>query len=115
MGPDLNRVGRQRSLPYLRESVVSPNADLTPGYATIKVVTREGKEVVGVQRTIDNFSVQLMDAGENFYSFFRTDVESVRREFRSLMPEDYGRRFSPTELNDLFAYLISLRGEEKRR
>ena len=37
IGPDLTRAGRQRSLAYLRESIVTPDADITPGFATISV------------------------------------------------------------------------------
>ena len=102
-----------RSLAYLRESVISPNSDLTPGFYTITVITKEGKKIVGVQRGFDNFSVQLMDAAENLHSFLRSDVQSVSREFRSLMPENYSRVFNETELNDLLKYLASLRGESK--
>lgn len=112
MGPDLTRVGRRRSLAYLRESVVNPNADLTPGYPTISVVTRNGKQIVGVQRGFDNFSVQLMDVGEKFHSFSRSEVRSVKREFKSLMPDNYRRLFTEAELNDLLAYMVSLRGKE---
>src|SRR5436190_1934409 len=85
-GPDLTREGRQRTLEYLRESIVSPNEDLTPGYETVKVVTRDGKTIVGVQKGFDNFSAQLMDTSENFYSFEKDKVASMQREFRSLMP-----------------------------
>jgi len=108
MGPDLTRVGRTRSLKYLRESVVSPNADLTPGYNTVTVVTRDGKKIVGVQRGFDNFSAQLMDARENYYSFLKSDVNSISREFRSLMPDTYSKLFSAAELNDMVAYLSGL-------
>jgi putative heme-binding domain-containing protein len=108
MGPDLTRVGRSRSLRYLRESIVSPDADLTPGYNTITVVMRDGKRVVGVQRGFDNFSAQLMDARENYYSFWKSDVTSVTREFRSLMPAGYGKMLSSSELDDLVAYLAGL-------
>jgi len=108
LGPDLTRAGRTRSLEYLRDSVVNPNADLTPGYATITVVTKDGKKIVGVQRGYDNFSAQLMDAKENYYSFQRSEVASISRDFLSLMPGTYGKLFSPAELNDLVAYLAGL-------
>ncbi len=42
IGPDLSRAGRQRSLAYLRESVLTPDADVTDGYATVSVMTRAG-------------------------------------------------------------------------
>jgi len=108
MGPDLTRVGRSRSVQYLRESVVSPNADLTPGYNTITVITRDGKKIVGVQRGFDNFSAQLMDAKENYYSYLKSDVNSINREFRSLMPDGYGKMLTKAELDDVVAYLSRL-------
>src|SRR5258708_5977649 len=108
MGPDLTRIGRTRSLKYLRDSVISPDADLTPGYNTITVVTRAGKKIVGVQRGFDNFSAQLMDAQENYYSFLKSEASSVKREFRSLMPDGYGKLFTKAELDDLVAYLAGL-------
>jgi cytochrome c oxidase cbb3-type subunit 3 len=110
LGPDLTRVGRQRSFAYLRESVVQPDADISPGYETITVVTRDGKKVVGVQRGYDNFSAQLLDMSGKFYSFDRGDVTSIQREFRSVMPGDYEKRFTKTELDDLLAYLTALKG-----
>ena len=110
LGPDLTRAGRQRSAAYLRESVVSPNADITPGYATILVETRDGRKIAGVQKSFDNFSAQLMDVRERIHSFRRSEVASLRREFRSLMPGTYGKMFSPAELDDLVAYLVTLRG-----
>jgi putative heme-binding domain-containing protein len=112
LGPDLTRVGRQRSLAYLRESVVAPSADLTAGYFTVTVVTMDGKSITGVQRGYDNFSAQLVDLAEKFYSFQRSEVRSMKREYRSLMPDGYERVFSATEMDDLLAYLVSLRGVE---
>jgi putative heme-binding domain-containing protein len=112
LGPELSRVGRLRSLAYLRASVSDPNADLTPGYNTIVAVTREGQKLVGVERNFDNFYTQFMDSSEKLHSYRKADLASVKREFRTLMPDNYNRLFNQTELNDLLAYLVSLRGEE---
>lgn len=113
LGPDLTAVGRKRSLAYLKQSILDPNADVTPGYNTLTVVTRDGKTIVGVQRGYDDFSAQLMDPAENFRSFEKSDVTSVKREIRSLMPAIYQNLFSEKELNDLLAYLQSLRGSRE--
>jgi putative heme-binding domain-containing protein len=109
IGPDLTRAGRQRSLQYLRSSILTPDSDITAGYGTVKVVLKDGKVISGVERSIDNFSVQLIDLTGQYYSFVREDVTSMAREPRSLMPS-YGKLFTPSEMNDLLAYLISLRG-----
>ena len=109
VGPELTLAGRRRSLAYLRDSITDPNKDITPGYYTIVVETSDGKRITGVQRGLDNFSAQLMDAKETYYSFWKTGVKSMKREFRSLMPA-YDKTFSPGELDDVVAYLYSLRG-----
>jgi putative heme-binding domain-containing protein len=110
LGPDLTRVGRQRSIAYLRTSILKPDADLTPGYATITVVTRDGKKIMGVERNFDNFSAQFVDLSGKYYSFQTEEVTSMKRESRSLMPATYGKLLNETEVNNLLAYLSSLRG-----
>jgi len=110
IGPDLSRVGRQRSLAYIRTAIVKPDADLTPGYSTVTVVTRDGKTIVGIEKSYDNFSAQFTDLSGKYYSFLREDVSSMKREPRSLMPSSYGTALSEREINDLIAYMISLRG-----
>lgn len=110
LGPDLTRVGRQRSIAYLTASLLRPDADVTTGYATVTVVTRDGKKIVGIERNFDNFSAQFVDLSGEYYSFLREDVTSMTREPRSLMPSTYGKLLNETEVNDLVAYLSSLRG-----
>jgi alcohol dehydrogenase (cytochrome c) len=115
IGPDLSRVGRQRSLEYLRESVAAPNADVTPGFATIVVVTRAGNKITGVERSFDNFSARLVDLAGQVHAFQKDDVASMKRESRSLMPDTYGKLFSATEMDDLLAYLARFDGAEASR
>jgi cytochrome c oxidase cbb3-type subunit 3 len=110
IGPNLTRSGRQRSLTYLRESVVSPDADITPDYATITVMTRDGRKIVGVEKGFDNFWAALTDMSGRYYSFQRDEVSSITREYRSLMPSNYGRLFNDRELENLVAFLASLNG-----
>src|SRR5258708_1387838 len=112
IGPDLTRAGKQRSLAYLRESIVSPDTDLTPGFATVVVVTRDGTKITGVEKGYDNFSARLIDLSGRYYSFLKDNVRSMEIEYRSLMPSNYGRMFNPHELDDLLAYVASLGGEQ---
>jgi len=115
MGPELSRIGLQRSVEYLREAILEPSKEILPGWATIVVIKPDGRKVVGVERGFDNFSAQLVDTAGTYYSFQKGDVTSISREMRSLMPEDYGRLLKPAEIDDLLAYLVSLRGTEASR
>lgn len=111
MGPDLTRVGRKRSLPYLRQSILNPNADLTPGFYKITVVTSDGRKITGVQKGFDNFSAQLITTDGRILSYQRSAITSAEREYVSMMP--VYKNFNESELNDLIAYLVSLRGEQQ--
>ncbi len=54
-----------------------------------------------------------MDSAENFHSFEKNEVASMKREIRSLMPANYRSLFGEKDLNDLLAYLASLRGSRE--
>jgi len=55
-----------------------------------------------------------MDSSDNYYSFLKRDVSSIQAESRSVMPNSYGRLFTPAELDDLLAYLVSLGARETK-
>jgi putative heme-binding domain-containing protein len=110
-GPDLTRIGAARSLEYLRESLLAPSADILQEYEGVTVVTGEGKQVTGIRVNEDNFTVQLRDASQQFRMFVKNEVSQVKHEAKSLMPA-YGS-LPPADLQDLLAYLGSLRGSIK--
>jgi putative heme-binding domain-containing protein len=112
IGPSLSRVGRQRSLEFLRQKMVKPASAITPGYTTVAVTLRDGKMLRGIEKGFDDFSVQLLDANKKYYSFRKGEVLSFKREDKSLMPADYGQKLSSSELTDVLAYLASLRGDQ---
>jgi putative heme-binding domain-containing protein len=114
MGPDLTNTGRLRSFSYLEESLAEPNKALTPGYNTITVTKKDGSKITGVQRGYDAFSAQLIDVSEKFHSYFRDDVRSITREFKSMMPS-YKDKLTRTETDDLLAYLAGLGRETGER
>jgi cytochrome c oxidase cbb3-type subunit 3 len=110
-GPDLSRVGAARSADYLRDSLLKPSADIPDEFQGVTVVTRDGKRITGVRVNEDTFSVQLRDPGQNFKMFQKSAVKEVIAETKSLMPAYTS--LSPDDLQNLLAYLDSLRGDTK--
>lgn len=108
-GPELTKIGRRRSLGYLRQSLVDPNADLTTGFYKITAYPPGGRAIAGVQRGYDNFSCQLMTTDGELHSFPRDETTRCEREFASIMPSY--KAMSESERNDLLVYMMSLRGE----
>lgn len=108
VGPELSGIGRQRNAVHLRESLVSPSADIARGFDGVTVVLADGHTLRGLERVLDDFSVVLQDFSGKIYSFDRVSLRSVTRDSQSLMPS-YGQILSPTELDDVLAYLVTLR------
>jgi putative heme-binding domain-containing protein len=117
-GPDLARAGGFgcRGGPQnLKKSIVDPDADITQGFAVITVVTRDNKKITGLQRWLDNFSTRLVDESGVEHTFLRSEVVSINREMRTLMPTNYGKLFSASELDDVVAYIMKNRNEVNSR
>jgi metallo-beta-lactamase class B len=122
LGPDLSDIGFLRGAAYLKQAVVDPAAALPKGvmqipsrgyaeYLPMRVVTKQGAEVRGIRVNEDAFTVQIRDQAGKFYSLRKADVELLDKQMgKSLMPS-FATRFSGTELDDLVAYLASLRSE----
>jgi cytochrome c oxidase cbb3-type subunit 3 len=108
-GPDLSRIGAGRSSEYIRESILNPSADIPEDYAGVTVITRDGRRITGVRINEDTFTVQLRDSSQNFRMFQKDEVEQVTQETKSLMPPYTA--LAPRELQNLLAYLDSLRGD----
>ncbi len=111
LGPDLSDVGRRRTLHYLEESLVNPDADVSARYRTIRLVTMSSQTVAGIRLNEDDISIQMLDSSGNVRSFLKADIRELRHEKASLMPS-FGPLFSRAELENLLAYLNSLRGVE---
>lgn len=111
LGPDLDDIGRRRGVKYLEESLVNPEADVPISYRAIRVATKDGKTVVGIRLNEDDLSIQLRDTSDNPRSFLKSNIKEIRRDQPSLMPA-YGSILSKKELEDLIAFLSSLRGTQ---
>ncbi len=122
LGPDLSDIGFLRGAPYLKQAVVDPAATLPKGtmqvpargyaeYLPLRVVTKKGDEVRGIRVNEDAFTVQVRDQAGKFYSLRKADLELLEKQTgKSLMPS-FSNRLTPSELDDLVAYLASLRSE----
>lgn len=110
-GPELTTIGAQRSAAYLREAVVEPSATVPEDYVSVRAKTRDGAEIRGLRANEDSFTIQIKDANNRFWSFRKAGLASLQRESQSFMPS-YASKLTPSELDDLVAYMARLRGEK---
>ena len=108
LGPELSTIGWSRSPVHLRASIVDPGGDIEDDFRQVRVAGAGGAPAVGVLLNEDSYSIQLLDMAGRLRSFMKSDVEEIERPQASLMPSFAGRLDDP-ELDDLVAYLSSLR------
>ena len=110
LGPDLSDLGWRRAPAHIRASIAEPSESMADEYRTVEVRTTGGNSVRGVLRNEDRHSIQLFDEFENLRSFAKADLTAVDKPGESLMPP-LGSFFRGRDLDDLVAYLYSLRPE----
>ena len=100
--------GASRSPQHLRESLLNPAADVPRGFAFISAVMRDGRTVTGVRINEDTFSIQLRDEAGMLHSLWKAELREFSKDLKKSPMPSYGARLSPSELDDLVAYLASL-------
>jgi PQQ-dependent dehydrogenase (methanol/ethanol family) len=125
VGADLTTAGRL-SPAALRQKIVDPNAPVrsaaagggrggrgAAGPAVIVVTTLDGREVRGVRRNEDTFSLQMVDTTGRLHFFDKLKLRSVVVLNQSLHPADYGTRLSTGEITNLVTYLRTLQPRDR--
>jgi putative heme-binding domain-containing protein len=123
VGPELTTVGQLRGPNYLRNTILYPGSDLPQSHVFLEtggrleflfvhVVTKDGRTVEGTRVAEDSFHIVLEDAQGKFHSFRKDQLRVLDKEpGKSTMPSMKGK-LSDSQVNDLVAYLASLKGAQ---
>jgi putative heme-binding domain-containing protein len=93
--------------------LVSPEDEVEPRWWTVTVTQADGTVVEGLRMDEDTFTIRLMDQDERLWAFSKTDIRSYDRMENSTMP-NYEETLTAGEIDDLVAYLFSLRKESSQ-
>lgn len=115
LGPDLSSYSQSHSPDRVREAIIDPNRDIDSKNQTVRAVTRDGNELVGLARNEDNFSLQLQTLDGSFHLLMKSDLVELGHDPHSLMPSDYASRLSARDLDDLVSFLVSAGGSPPRQ
>jgi quinoprotein glucose dehydrogenase len=107
VGPNLKSIGAQKDRLYLLESLVNPQAAITPGYGMITLTLNSGDSVAGLFRSEMRGVIELRDSDGKVTKIRAADVKE-RSPVISTMPP-MGLILSKREVRDIVAYLASLR------
>lgn len=107
VGPDLTFVGRSMSRDRLIESILEPSKEVAPMYTAWRILTRDGKERIGLIREAHDSFVTIVDSAGKAERLKRTDIEERVAVRQSIMPDELPHRMSRQEFIDLLAYLMA--------
>ena len=108
-GPDLTSIGAVRGAGSMRETLLDPTGNMLPHNRPLRAVTRGGKVITGRRLNEDTYTVQIFDEQERLMSLDKAELQELTPVADSPMPS-YSGTLSETELADLLAYLVTLRG-----
>ena len=123
LGPDLTGIGSLRPADYIRLELQNPGRNLPKSpvtgiligkwteYLIFRAVPKDGPAVEGMRVSEDTLDIVLEDDKGNFHSLHKADLRSLEKEpGKSFMPSQSS--LSDADLNNLAAYLASLKGAQ---
>jgi cytochrome c oxidase cbb3-type subunit III len=119
IGPELSDIGAQRGASFLRQSLIDPAAARPQrpipyepysyeGYLMVRAQLRGGEEITGLRVNEDAFTIQIRDQ-RGLHSFRKRELERLVHEPGSSLMPSYRDVLKARELDDLVAFLMTLR------
>ena len=108
LGPDLTQIGLTRSREALVTSLRNPSASVPSGFRTVELVGR-GERIEGVVKAEDAFSIQVLTTDGRLLGLRKASLAKIVPRTESLMPAYSSDKLNDKELEDLLAYLGTLR------
>lgn len=112
VGPDLSRIGKDKSREYLLESLVLPNNQIAKGFESAVLLLESGQVATGIVKKEERDLLHLMLSDGSVQIFAKSDIEE-RIPSQSAMPANLIKQLSKSEIRDLVEYLSSLGNDEK--
>ena len=112
LGPELTEIGSRRNSAHLRAAIQNPQSTLPQDFLQVRMVTKDGRVISGVRLNEDIFSIQVRDLKGGVHSFFKEDLKELQRQPGKTPMPSFRGTFSEPELDDLVAFLVSLRGSQ---
>jgi len=125
IGPDLGSIGLTRGPAHLRAALLDPASAIPDSFTVyrrvvfmpdnflqVRVTTREGKSITGLRVDEDAFTIQLRDYSDHLYSFRKDELRELIKDWGMTPMPSYRGVLNDTEIQNVVAYLASLRGPE---
>ena len=108
IAPDLSGYGVGVSQEAIRRAIEEPDSHLQrSGTGVVFLRTTQGQQLLGLLRSEDNFTLVIQTEDGEFHSIAKSNLANVRYTSHSLMPNDFSKRLTSGEIQDLTSFLIT--------
>lgn len=104
VGPELSHIGRRFSREQLAEAILYPSLAVRTGYETWTVIREDGRVANGLLESTGDV-LTLRDNRGQPIRIPRADVQALKRQQISIMPDPAALKLTPQETADLIAVL----------
>jgi putative heme-binding domain-containing protein len=104
VGPELSGIASRPKLALL-EDILNPGKDVSPDFVNFVVVTKQGQVFTGLLAADTPALVRLRGQQGAEETILRTDIEEMRPNQQSLMPEGFEQALTPQDLSHLLDFL----------
>lgn len=108
VGPDISDSRVKTARQYLTD-ILLPNQAIDNNYVSYSVLTVDGRVLSGILVTETVSSITLKEPDAKTTVLPRADIEAIRSDGLSLMPEGLEKNISPREMADLISFLKNWR------
>ena len=107
-GPDLSEIGSKLSKQGLYESILDPDATVSPAFESVNIVKNNGKAFSGFITSETEMELTLKQVGGVTSTHKTSEIQSRATSTQSLMPAGLQQLMTFDDLVDLVEYLTSL-------
>ncbi len=107
-GPELTGIASKRDRAYFLESIVTPNAQIAPGFESVLVTKNNGQQVAGIVRSETATDLVIISPEDGMVTVKKADVKS-REKSPSGMLEGVADAIGARDLRDVIEYLATLK------
>jgi putative heme-binding domain-containing protein len=109
VGPALTEIGSKLSKDAMYVSILAPSAGISHNYESFAVRTDDDETIIGLMVSDTAESVTIKDAKGIERTINRKNVGEIKKQEKSLMPENLQETMNEQGLVDLVEYLMTLK------
>jgi cytochrome c oxidase cbb3-type subunit III len=106
---DLAHIGSKMQPPDLQQRFLYPSPSQQPSATRVSVILKDGKQINGTLKHLDDFYVSLEDAAGNYHSVALEKGVTVNVEDKLVFHRQMLDKYTNQQMHDLTAYLVTLK------